>query len=485
MISPGPPAGTRLVADPGLRTTSDGRAFIGGTPLRIVRVSGRGAAVVADWIAGTPVADAADDRRLARRLLDAGMVHPVVGRREGIDVTVVVPVRDELAGLARCLASLEGAEVVVVDDGSLDGAAVRRVSAPFGARVLRRATSEGPGAARNHGMAAVDTDLVAFIDADVEASPGWIERLAGHLVDSEVVAVAPRVRSRPGPTLRERYERVHSPLDLGDAPARVTPSSAVSYVPSAAVLARAEAVRAVRGFDPALRWGEDVDLVWRLGDAGGTVRYEPAVEVTHAPRPTWRRWIGQRRRYGGAAAPLASRHGRRTAPVRCSGWSAAVWGAVATGHPIVAAAVAGATVVALGRKLGGLDEPGHEALRLGGTGHLLAGRALARAVSRAWWPIATVAAITRPRLRVPVLVALAAPATLEWLAGSRPTDPLRSISLRLVDDVAYSIGVWEGAVRERSFAAVAPDFVDWPGRRAAVESETVGAVTTPGPTPDL
>ena len=51
-------------------------------------------------------------------------------------------------------------------------------------------------------------------------------------------------------------------------------------MPTAALVVR----RAVLedGLDTALRYGEDVDLVWRLHDAGWRVRYDPAVVVgTH------------------------------------------------------------------------------------------------------------------------------------------------------------------------------------------------------------
>ena len=34
-------------------------------------------------------------------------------------------------------------------------------------------------------------------------------------------------------------------------------------------------------YDPGLRGGEDVDLVWRLGQAGWDVRYVPAGTVEH------------------------------------------------------------------------------------------------------------------------------------------------------------------------------------------------------------
>ena len=150
---------------------------------------------------------------------------------------------------------------------------------------LRRQVNGGPGAARQTGVAAVRTPLVAFVDAGVEPPPGWLDALVAHFDDPAVVAVAPRVVSAPGDgSMRDRYEQMHSPLDLGAAEARVAPRTQVAYVPTAALVARLDAIEAVGGFDPDLRFGEDVDLIWRLVAAGGTVRYVPAVRVRHRPR---------------------------------------------------------------------------------------------------------------------------------------------------------------------------------------------------------
>ena len=125
---------------------------------------------------------------------------------------------------------------------------------------------------------------------------------SAHFADAEVVAVAPRVRSQAGDgSVLERYERGRSPLDLGAAEARVAPATRVAYVPSALLVVRRSALEQVGGFDPALRTGEDVDLVWRLVEAGGVVRYEPAVLAWHPPRPGWRAWVGQRVGYGRSA----------------------------------------------------------------------------------------------------------------------------------------------------------------------------------------
>src|SRR4029079_460923 len=122
---------------------------------------------------------------------------------------------------------------------------------------IRMGTNRGPAAARNAGLAKVDTPLVAFLDTDVEAADGWLEPLLGYFDDPRVALVAPRVRSTPRSGHLAMYESARSPLDLGDEAARVAAGTRVSYVPAAALVVRTEALRAIGGFDETLRVGED------------------------------------------------------------------------------------------------------------------------------------------------------------------------------------------------------------------------------------
>jgi hypothetical protein len=225
----------------------------------------------------------------------------------------------------------------------------------------------------------------------------------------------------------------------------------VSYVPAAAIVFRVAALREINGFDESLRVGEDVDLVWRLDAAGWRCRYEPRAEVFHLPRPSWRQWIRQRIDYGSSTAPLARRHPGALAPIRMSGWSVATWVLATLGRPVLGSAVGAGSAAALIRKLP--DVPPAAAFRLAAEGNLRAGDQIANAVRRVWWPLVAVAAI-RSRSARRVLLAAA-------LAARTP--------LRLLDDVAYSLGVWKGMVGERTAAPLVPEISSWPGRRPAVQ----------------
>ena len=128
--------------------------------------------------------------------------------------------------------------VVVIDDGSADPGAVAAIAARHGAALRRRAASGGPAAARNTGLAGIGTELIAFLDSDCTPPPGWVNELAAHFADPLVGAVAPRIVASgigPGASRAARYAAVGGSLDLGPRPARVQPSSRVSYVPTAAL----------------------------------------------------------------------------------------------------------------------------------------------------------------------------------------------------------------------------------------------------------
>jgi mycofactocin glycosyltransferase len=437
---------TRYDLDTSTRRAGDA-VVIGGSPLRLFRLSDAGVQVFERIAAGEDMPPS----KLTDRLIDAGAIHPRPerGPHTAGDVTVVVPafgidarnVRDLVAGCPGV------STFIVVDDASDPP-----VEVVDGTRVLRLRTNAGPAVARNAGLGAATTPLVAFVDTDVQLSPGWLEPLLPHFADERVALVAPRVASRPAPGPVARYEQGHSPLDLGPEPGRISPGTRLSYVPAAAVLVRTDALRQISGFDRCLRVGEDVDAVWRLVEAGWRCRYEPAAVVHHSPRASWRALIGQRVGYGSAAAPLARRHRGALAPVRVSGWSGAVWGLVATGRPLEALGLAGATATALVSKLDGV--PAAESLRLAGLGHLYAGRSLAEAARRTWWPVLLAGALVSRRVRWVAALA-AVPALLDGGVA------------RLVDDLAYGAGVWKGVLAEREPAPLVPDFRSWPGRSPA------------------
>lgn len=438
-MNPPLPTGFRVDIDAGTTEVDDVTLF-GGSPSRYLRLSATGVRAWRELRSGPVTSPAA--AVLARRLTDAGLAHPRPPKPDAVDVTVIIPVRDRTDLLSRALASL-GREhrVVVVDDGSADAKSVADVVTRHGATLVTRPGNGGPAAARNDGLAHVTTELVAFLDSDCVAPPGWITALAGHFADPAVAAVAPRVVPL-SPTW------VPSSLDLGDRAARVAPGTRVAYVPTAALLARRFALT---GFDPALRYGEDVDLVWRLHAAGWRVRYDPSVHVRHHEPATWPALLHRRFHYGTSAAPLARRHPAAMAPLVLRPWPALTAAALLTGHPVAALCFT-AAVLENTRKLrkSGLPTTGAVAATWRNVHQTVLG--LSRYGTQFCAPV-LLAALLHRRTRLPaVALLLARPLSSYRLA----VDPVRHTLAGIADDIAYGAGVLTGCVRARTIIPLRP-----------------------------
>jgi mycofactocin system glycosyltransferase len=419
----------------------------------VIRLRPAGAALVDAWIDGAPVGSRIGAQVLARRLVDAGIMHPRPDPGSGpgrAAVSVVIPVRDGPGGLAVTLGAVgHVGAIVVVDDGSVSPVATTEA-------LLRHRSPLGPAAARNTGWQAARTDFVAFVDADCRPAPGWLELLLPHFADAAVGATAPRITSCGGPSWLSEYERLRSPLDLGPREALVRPGSPVAYVPTAALVVRRQALEDVGGFDAALRFGEDVDLVWRLVRRGWRVRYEPAATVVHPARRHLSGWLEQRYQYGRSTGPLGVRHGRAVTHVAISPPLAAAWLLALAGHRKVAVVLVVVSTAAVAGRAGSdratAGVLAWRALR----GNVGTAGALASVVRRAWLP----PALLWPGPG-PVAAALTVPPLLEWARGrAGGMSPFRWLLARAADDLAYQTGVWAGLIESRSTAALLPSW--WP-----------------------
>jgi mycofactocin system glycosyltransferase len=474
------PAGFRVELDPDT-TRPDARTLVGGSPRRVLRLSAPGAGALTELLAGPVRTRSAG--LLGRRLLDAGLAHPrPAALTKRPDVTLIIPVRDRPEMLARCLDALAPSHpVLVVDDGSADPAAIAAVCAAHGATLIRRPVSGGPGPARNTGLAQVQSEFVAFLDSDCVPGPLWIEQLTAHLGDPLVAIAAPRIACVPAPgaapSSAGRYVRAFGSLDLGAREARVAPLTRVPYVPTAALVARRAALRSILDaragagpFDPALRYGEDVDVCWRLHAAGWRIRYDPAVQVTHHEPDNWRALLGRRFRYGTSAGPLAHRHPAEMPPLLLSPWPTAAVAGLLAGRPALAAVAAvGAIVSARGtlRRAGLPPEPA--ALRAGSTVRqtwLGLGRYGTRFAAPALVAALLVPGRGRAHRRLAAASLLLGPPAAEWLARSPDLGAVRFAAARLADDIAYGAGVWTGAVRARTLVPLRPVVVRYPRNRA-------------------
>ena len=133
--------------------------------------------------------------------------------------SVVIPAFNEARRLPRYLAEIvtyfdgrdEGYEVVIADDGSVDGtqdAVAPMVRANGSVRVLRRDRNEGKGSAVRWGMLAARGDYRLFTDADGATPIGEVKRLEAALMGGAEVAIGSRALPDPSVCVVARRSRV-------------------------------------------------------------------------------------------------------------------------------------------------------------------------------------------------------------------------------------------------------------------------------------
>ena len=228
------------------------------------------------------------------------------------DVSVVVPTRDRPAALARCIDALErqtiaeAIEIVVIDDGSRDPAAVAEtVRGSAHARIIG-GDGRGPAAARNRGADEAGGRSLLFVDDDCEPATEWAEKLVGALAAGADACAGRTVNGRPEDRLSEASQTIANYLHDWST---MTDGQA-SFAASNNLGCTAAAFRQVR-FDEEfpVAGGEDRDWSARLVQAGLTLVTVPAAVVTHNQDLSLGRFLRQQLNYGRGAYLFRVRHG--------------------------------------------------------------------------------------------------------------------------------------------------------------------------------
>jgi N-acetylglucosaminyl-diphospho-decaprenol L-rhamnosyltransferase len=216
-------------------------------------------------------------------------------------ISVIIVNHDGEAHLGRCLESLEGsgAEVLLVDNASRDGSLTLVRERFPEVKVFPLEKNLGFAAANNLAAAKASGETLLLLNADARLEAGTLDLLAAKLSgDPDAGLVAPRLRypdgrrqfswSPAGGLAGEILQKVRNPFEAhawphGSMARCVARLVGPTWVTAACVLVRAEAFRAVGGFDESFfMYFEDVDLCIRLEAAGWRLAQEPRAVVWHA-----------------------------------------------------------------------------------------------------------------------------------------------------------------------------------------------------------
>jgi GT2 family glycosyltransferase len=239
-------------------------------------------------------------------------------------VSVVVCTHNGAGTLAECLDGIGGLdypdfETIVVDDGSSDASA--DIARARGA-ILVEIDHCGLSAARNAGIERATGEIVAFVDDDAFPDPDWLYyvvaplRAAGHggvggpnIPPNGDSLVADCVAAAPGGPIH---------VLISDREAE--------HVPGCNMAFRKSALEEIGGFDERFRAaGDDVDICWRLQEAGWTLGFSAGAVVFHRRRDSVRRYLRQQYGYGKAEALLERKWPGRYNHVGSSRWSGRIY----------------------------------------------------------------------------------------------------------------------------------------------------------------
>ncbi|MFF3491743.1 glycosyltransferase [Streptomyces sp. NPDC002795] len=225
---------------------------------------------------------------------------PLVTPPEGWPgVTVLVPAYNEEKVIGGCVAALRDVdypdlEILILNDGSKDATvAAARAAATGDDRITVHddGTNLGKADRLNDGFRRAGHELVLVTDADTHLHPDAVRHLVARLRRSPryaAVAGSPRVTNRRGVITVMQMLETASLIGL----MRRTHALAgrVGTVAGVLGLFRRDAVLAVNGYDPRMAT-EDIELTWRLLQAGHLTGFEPnalvGMEVPQSVRSIW------------------------------------------------------------------------------------------------------------------------------------------------------------------------------------------------------
>ena len=204
----------------------------------------------------------------ARNTPIASIVIPAYRAPDYLDVTL---------GSITPQATAAGAEVIVVSDGP--DSANAAVAARHDARLVTLPAHAGLNTARNAGIDAALSDLIVFVDQDVDAPDGWLDAViagAGAYPDLEVFGGPIRARLETVLPACGRHPPPITTLDAGPV------DCDVPFVWGANMTMRRSAFERVGMFDPGLLGrGDEEEWLIRYRAAGGRIRYVAAATIDH------------------------------------------------------------------------------------------------------------------------------------------------------------------------------------------------------------
>lgn len=227
-------------------------------------------------------------------------------------------VRDTLEALKQL--DYPNFEVVVVNDGSTDNFAA--IVKEYPVRLIST-VNRGLANARNTAAQHARGEIIAFIDDDAYPDPHWLHYLAAAYESSNHAGIG-------GPNIApdEDGAVAHCVANSPGGPVHVlTTDETAEHIPGCNMSFRRDVYLAVGGCDPVYRAaGDDVDLCWRIQEAGYTIGYHPAALVWHHRRSSLKAYWKQQKGYGKAESLLENKWPQKYNSFGHVSWAGRIYG---------------------------------------------------------------------------------------------------------------------------------------------------------------
>ncbi len=238
-------------------------------------------------------------------------------------VSYVMPVLNEAAYVESAVASIlaqdypADTEIVLALGPSTDE--TDKIVARMQRSEPRIQTVQNPGTdipiGLNAAIRASRHPVIVRVDAHTELPAGYTRRAVATLLEQGAANVGGIMRAVGRPGLQAAVARAYnSPLGLGGGAYHAVDEPAGPAESAYLGVMRAEALRAIGGFDETLRRGEDWELNHRFREAGYVVWLDPSLQVNYWPRSTWPALLRQFFATGIWRGELVRRLHRRNSP---------------------------------------------------------------------------------------------------------------------------------------------------------------------------
>ncbi len=291
----------------------------------------RGGSWIEDWDFG--LVDRERNPKPALQVIEKAFADvPFATVKEFPRISVVVcsyngasTIRDTFEGLADL--DYPNYEVIIVNDGSTDATA--KIAKEYDVHLIST-ENRGLSNARNTGMYEASGEIIAYIDDDAYPDSQWLKYLASAYMNSEHGGIGgPNINpAGDGPIADCVANSPGGPLHV------LTTDEIAEHIPGCNMTFRTAALVEINGFDPVYRAaGDDVDVCWRIQQAGYTIGFHPSAFVWHHCRNSIKMYWKQQQGYGKAEALLERKWPEKYNVFGHYSWTGRIYGNGLT-HPL-------------------------------------------------------------------------------------------------------------------------------------------------------